>query len=173
MERRIPIIQLDQLVREGNGVSEIARKLGVTKGAVSKALKKLNQKVAADVTMRAAPAIVNRQIDLAAQMAKINDVVNAELDSIRDSLAEAKGEDLEKLRDQQLKHVGELRKQVGLITDILRGLSDSREIAHFMQIVLEEIGDAAPEVRQKIYERLVSRGAVAGTFGLFSPHARV
>ena len=44
-KKTISIIQLEQLVREGNGVSEIARKLGVTKGAVSKKLKALKKRV--------------------------------------------------------------------------------------------------------------------------------
>ena len=36
-KKTISLIQLERLDIEGNGVSEIARKLGVTKGAVSKA----------------------------------------------------------------------------------------------------------------------------------------
>jgi len=40
-ETKISLIELSQLVREGKGVSDIARKLGVTKGAVSKRLKAL------------------------------------------------------------------------------------------------------------------------------------
>jgi len=40
--KKIAFIQLDQLVRSGKSVSEIARQLNVTKGAVSKALKRLN-----------------------------------------------------------------------------------------------------------------------------------
>ena len=40
--KKIAFIQLDHLVRSGKSVSEIARQLNVTKGAVSKALKRLN-----------------------------------------------------------------------------------------------------------------------------------
>ena len=53
--KKIAFIQLDQLVRSGKSVSEIARQLNVTKGAVSKALKRLNVAVTKDVALRAAP----------------------------------------------------------------------------------------------------------------------
>jgi len=53
--KKIAFIQLDHLVRSGKSVSEIARQLNVTKGAVSKALKRLNVAVTKDVALRAAP----------------------------------------------------------------------------------------------------------------------
>ena len=40
--KKIAFIQLDHLVRSGKPVSEMARRLNITKGAVSKALKRLN-----------------------------------------------------------------------------------------------------------------------------------
>jgi predicted transcriptional regulator len=38
-EMKLSNIELEQLVREGFGVSDIARKVGVSKGTVSKSLK--------------------------------------------------------------------------------------------------------------------------------------
>ena len=48
--KKIAFIQLDHLVRSGKSVSEIARQLNVTKGAVSKALKRLNVAVTKDIS---------------------------------------------------------------------------------------------------------------------------
>ena len=48
--KKIAFIQLDRLVRSGKSVSEVARRLNVTKGAVSKALKRLNVAVRKDIS---------------------------------------------------------------------------------------------------------------------------
>ena len=48
--KKIAFIQLDHLVRSGKSVSEIARQLNITKGAVSKALKRLNVAVTKDIS---------------------------------------------------------------------------------------------------------------------------
>lgn len=73
-------LELEELVRQGNGVSEIARKLGVTKGAISKRLKALNVAIAKDVTLYHAGEIVEKRINTIEQLQKINDYANELLD---------------------------------------------------------------------------------------------
>ena len=75
--KKIAFIQLDHLVRSDKSVSEIARQLNITKGAVSKALKRLKLAVTKDVALRAAPKIVDHQIDAMGQLRKINGLINA------------------------------------------------------------------------------------------------
>ena len=170
--KKIAFIQLDHLVRSGKSVSEIARQLNVTKGAVSKALKRLNVAVTKDVALRAAPKIVDRQIDAMGQLRKINVLINAELDSINQNIGTAAGEARKALQRQQLEHVAGIRKQVNLLLDISRTLFDAEEVAAFQQIILEEIGRAAPEVQERIVSRLNARRAVRSTIDLRQPAVR-
>lgn len=162
--KKISFIKLDQLVRSGKSVSEIAGKLNVTKGAVSKALKRLNVAITKDVAMRAAPKIVDHQIDAMGQLKKINDIINGELDSVNQNIQTATGENRKDLQRQQLEHVAEVRKQVSLLLDISRTLFDAEEVKAFQNIILEEIGRAAPEVQDRIVTRLNARRAVRSTF---------
>ncbi len=170
--KKVSYLQLDQLVRDGKSVSEIARELKVTKGCVSKALKRLNVAVTKDVAMRAAPKIVDRQIDAMGQLKKINVLINAELDSINRNIQTADGEARKDLQRQQLEHVAEIRKQVNLLLDISRTLFDAEEVAAFQQIILEEIGHATPEIQDRIVGRLNARRAVRSSFDIRQPAVR-
>ncbi len=162
-KKKISLIQLEQLVSEGNGVSEIARKLGVTKGAVSKAIKRLNIAFTKDVALRTAPKIADKKINAMTQLTKVNDLINDELNYIQTIIQTASGTERKELQAQQLKHVAEVRKQLGLLLNIAEALYNAEEVAAFQQIVLEEIGNAAPDVRDKILHRLNERRAIRST----------
>jgi len=163
-QKKIPIVQLDQLVRQRKTVSQIAKELGVTKGAVSKAMKRLNVAITKDVTLRSAPEIVDRQLNAMDQLKRINGLINNELDYIERNIETASGEERKELQEQRLKHVAEIRKQLGLLLDIAQALYDAEEVAAFQQAVLEEIGHAAPEVQDKIVSRLNEKRAIRSTF---------
>ena len=79
-KQKISILEIERLVRDGNGVSQIARKLGVTKGCISKRLKDLRVAITKDVTLRSAPQIVDRQIGAMDQLNRVNKLINGELD---------------------------------------------------------------------------------------------
>jgi transposase-like protein len=166
---KIPLFQLERLVREGNGVSEIARKLGVSKGAVSKWLKDLRVGITKDVVLRSAPQIVDRQLNAMDQLKRINGLINNELDYIEKNIRTAKGEERKELQEQRLKHVAEVRKQLGLLLNIAQALYNAEEVAAFQQTVLEEIGHAAPEVKDRILQRLNQRRAIRSTIGFGQP----
>ena len=162
---KISLFQLERLVTEGNGVSEIARKLGVSKGAVSKRLKDLRIGIAKDVVLRSAPQIVDRQLNAMDQLKRVNGLINNELDYIEKNIETATGEQRKEFQEQRLKHVAEVRKQLGLLLDIAQALYNAEEVAAFQQSVLEEIGHAAPEVRDRILQRLNERQAIRSTIG--------
>ena len=168
-KRKISFVQLERLVSEGNGVSEIARKLGVTKGAVSKAIKRLNIAVTKDVALRTAPKIADKKIDAMTQLTKVNDLIHSELNYIQTTIQSTSGTERKELQAQQLKHVAEVRKQLGLLLNIAQALYNAEEVAAFQQIVLEEIGNVAPEVRDRILHRLNERRAIRSTLD-FSKH---
>ena len=162
-KKKISLIQLEQLVSEGNGVSQIARKLGVTKGAVSKAIKRLNIAFTKDVALRTAPKIADKKIDAMGQLTRVNDLINDELNYIQTIIQTTSGPERKELQAQQLKHVAEVRKQLGLLLNIAEALYNAEEVAAFQQIVLEEIGNAAPDVRDRILHRLHERRAIRST----------
>jgi hypothetical protein len=168
-KKKISLFQLKQLVMEGYGVCEIAHKLGVTKGAVSKALKRLNIAVTKDVALRTATKIADKKIDAMGQLTKVNNLINDELDYVQNIIKTSSGTERKELQAQQLKHVAEVRKQLGLLLNIAEALYNAEEVAAFQQIVLEEVGNAAPEVRDKILHRLNERRAIRSTLD-FSKH---
>ena len=166
---KISLVQLERLVREGNGVSQIAKKLGVAKGSVSKRLKDLRVGITKDVVLRSAPQIVDRQLNAMDQLKKINTLINGELDYIEKNIETATGQERRELQEQRLKHVAEVRKQLGLLLEIAQALYNAEEVAAFQQSVLEEISHAAPEVRDRILQRLNERRAIRSTIALGQP----
>jgi DNA-binding transcriptional regulator GbsR (MarR family) len=163
MRKRIPIYQLERLVSKGLGVSEIADELGFSKGAVSKALKRLSVAITKDVALRTAPEIANSKLDAMGQLSKVNDLINRELDYIEEHIETASDKERKSFQDQKLKHVAEIRKQLGLFLKIAETLYNAEEVAKFQQTVLEEIGHAAPEIRDRILQRLNERRVIRST----------
>ncbi len=166
---KISLIQLERLVREGNSVSQIAKKLGVAKGSVSKRLKDLKVGITKDVVLRSAPQIVDRQLNPMDQLKKINTLINGELDYIEKNIETATGQERKELQEQRLKHVAEVRKQLGLLLEIAQALYNAEEVAAFQESVIQEIGHAAPEVRDRILQRLNERRAIRSTIALGQP----
>lgn len=170
------------MVREGNGVSQIARKLKVTKGAVSKALKKMNVAVSKDIALRSAPDVVIQKVNALEQLGKINAYANELLDLLmkwnrgddealqilesqvfkkkvrvgdkEESVKEFKFTDPRQLA---LRAMSEIRGQLHLQMDLFKTLYNAEEVANFQKIVMEEIGYAAPEIRDRILQRLTDR----------------
>lgn len=187
-QRKISFIELEQLVREGNGVSEIARKLGVTKGAVSKALKRLNVALTKDVAFRSAPEIVDKNLNAVEQLQKINKYANELLDLLirwnrgddealqvlESQIADKKvrvGKKIEFVREFKfkdprelaLKAMAEIRGQLNLQLEIFKTLYDFQAIAEFQREVLEAIGNASSEIRDKIVHNLQEARAIRST----------
>ena len=104
--------QLIQLIRDGDTVSEAARKLGVGKAAVSKRLKRLNIAISRNVTIRAAHKIVDREINALDQLQKINRDANELLDLLmRWNRGEDDGSsDTRKLRSAKSRSGGRKRR---------------------------------------------------------------
>ena len=158
--RKISDTQLERLVRQGYGVSEIARKLNVTKGAVSRAIKRMDHAVTKDISLRSAPDVVKRKLDAMDQLSRINASINSELDYIEGEIKGSSDEKRVNLQNQKLKHTAEIRKQMRLLLDIVTTMYNAEEIAAFQKIVLEEISNASPEVKHKILQRLQQRRAI-------------
>ena len=181
--------QLLQLIRNGDTVTEAARKLGVGLAAVSKRLKRLNVAISRNVTIRTAHKIVDREINALDQLQKINRDANELLDLL---MRWNRGEDdalqiLEsqvrkiKVRGQEeevaeyrfkdprelaLKAMQEIRGQLKLQLEIFQALFDMQAVKQFQTEVLEAIGSVSTEVRDAIIRRLAEENAIRSTLDL-------
>jgi hypothetical protein len=184
--KKISNLELEQLVREGNGVSEIARKLKVSKGAVSKRLKALNVAITRNVTLHHAGEIVEKKLDAIEQLQKINEYANELLDLLmrwnrgdegalqilesqvrkvklrgqEEEITEYKFKDP---RELALKAMAEIRGQLALQLDIFKALYDMAAVAEFQKEVLMAIGEVSPNVRDKIIHNLQKARVIRST----------
>jgi AcrR family transcriptional regulator len=169
--KKISNLELEQFVREGNGVSEIARKMGVSKGAVSKRLKALKVAINKDVTLFHAGQIVEKKLDAVAQLQKINDSANEILAQAMRRLRGEKdpfGDDTDQAlmnnpRELALKAMAEIRGQLKVQLEIFKALYDLAAVAEFQKEVLTSIGEVAPDVRDKILRNLQKARAIRST----------
>ncbi|HYA91738.1 MAG TPA: hypothetical protein VEK32_09590 [Thermodesulfobacteriota bacterium] len=184
--KKISNVELEQLVREGNGVSEIARKLKVSKGAVSKRLKALNVAITRDVTLHHAGEIVEKKLDAIEQLQKINEYANELLDllmrwnrgdegalqilesqvrkvKLRGSEEEITEYKFKDPRELALKAMAEIRGQLTLQLDIFKALYDMAAVAEFQKEVLMAIGEVSSDVRSKIIHNLQKARAIRST----------
>jgi hypothetical protein len=184
--RKILTSNLQKCLDAGLGVSETARQLGVTRGAVSKrfkALRKtLNYETSKEVVLFHAGDIVTKEINAVDQLHKINVYANELLDllmrwnrgddealQILESQIIHKqiriGKKIEfikdyKMRDPKelaLKAMGEIRGQIQLQFEIFSKLYDMESVAKFQEAILTTIGEVEPDVRKRIIEKLRDR----------------
>ena len=186
---KISNIELEQFVRDGFGVSDIARKVGVSKGTVSKRLKALNVAINQRVVLHDAGQILEKKLDAIGQLQKINDNANELLDllmrwnrgdetalqilesQVRKVKVRGQEEEVAEYRfkdprELALKAMGEIRGQLNLQLEIFRCLYDMAAVAEFQKEVLESIKEVAPDVRDKIIFNLQKRRAIRSTLEL-------
>jgi predicted transcriptional regulator len=72
--------KLKQLVNDGLNCTQIAKRLGVTKGAVSQRLKALNLAANKEIDLVRAADVVRKELNTVEQLQKINDYANELLD---------------------------------------------------------------------------------------------
>ena len=136
--------KLKQLVNDGLNGTQIAKRLGVTKGAVSQRLKSLKLSVAKDITLIRAGEVVRKEINAVAQLQKINDHANELLDLLMvcvngDEAAKAEaaaklgpgGREAKTPRSWPLKCMQEIRSQLKLQLEIFQTLYDMQAVAEF------------------------------------------
>jgi AcrR family transcriptional regulator len=185
-QRKFSNLELEQLLRKGFGVSDIARKVGVSKGTVSKRLKALNVAIAKNVTLHHAGEIVEKKLDAIEQLQKINDYANELLDllmrwnrgdesalqilesQVRKVKVRGQEEEVAEYRfkdprELALKAMAEIRGQLALQLEIFKALYDMNAVAEFQKEVLEAIGNASPELRDQIIHNLQKSRAIRST----------
>jgi hypothetical protein len=170
-------VKLNQMLRKGNTQRQLAHYFGVTDGAISKAKKELNISVVKAVALERAHQVVESHLDTIGQLQKINLNANELLDllmrwnrgdsealqilesqvrrvKVRGSEEEVKEYKFKDPRELALKAMAEIRGQLNLQLDIFKTLYDVQAIAEFQKEVLTAIGEVAPDVRDRIIQRL-------------------
>ncbi len=165
--------KLKQLVNDGLNGSQIAKRLGVSKGAVSQRLKSLKLSVAKDVALIRAGEVVRKEINAVGQLQKINAHANELLDLLmgcmdgdeakREEAFKKLGDGVKDPRELALKAMQEIRGQLKLQLEIFQALYDMQAVAEFQKEVLEAIEDASPETRDRIIYNLKEKRAIRST----------
>jgi hypothetical protein len=177
------------LLRNGNTVTAIARKMGVDKATVSRRLKALKIAINRNVTIRAAHKIVDREIDALDQLRKINRDANEILDllmrwnrgdeealqvlesQVRRIRVRGQEEEITQFRSKDprelaLRAMQEIREQLRLHLEIFQALFDMKGVQEFQTEVLEVIGSVSPEARDEIMRRLTEKSALRSAIDL-------
>jgi hypothetical protein len=184
--KRISTSDLEKCLQAGLGISDTARQLGVTKGAVSKRAKALRitlkQGTSKDVVLFHAGEIVTKEINAVDQLHKINSYANELLDLLmrwtrgedealqilEGQIYERKvrvGKEIEFIKEYKfkdprelaLKAMQEIREQLKLQFEMLKALYDMDNVAAFQDEVLTTIGEVEPDVRKRIIDKLKER----------------
>ena len=130
--------------------SEAARKLGVSRQAVSKRLQELRGKTTKAIVVKKVEQIVDKKIDAISQLHNINQKANDLL-----TVAEAKSD-----HQTALGCMREIRAQLDLQLKIFATLYDLQAAEQFQNTVIEAIGEASTDVRDRIIQRINAKRAV-------------
>ncbi|MFH1885420.1 MAG: winged helix-turn-helix transcriptional regulator [Pseudomonadota bacterium] len=160
MRKHINLKWLRELSDQGLSQKDIARRLGVSEGGVSKALRRINTAAAKDVALRTAGRINDRKLNVMDQLGELVAKLRAELDNIEQELESRPGKERMAWQDQQIKYAAELRKQISVVMDVMKTMYDINEVRTFQEVVIEEIGHADEETKQRIVNRLRDRRAL-------------
>jgi len=155
-EKRLSLIEVDQLMEDGKSMSAVARELGFSKQAVSAALKKRREKSGELQVIKSSPKAVS-DFEGLRRLKKLMDPVfheikflNSEIDKLIGE--EVKGDDRKNLNFQRLKYVAEGRKQLALALLIDEKRFSFEETLKFQNFILEEIGKIDETTRDQILE---------------------
>jgi uncharacterized protein YerC len=180
---KIDRVKLNRMLRDGKSQKEIAKTLGVSEAAISKAKKVLNINVVKSVALESAHRIVDKNLDAVEQLQKINRDANELLDllmrwnrgdeqalqvlesqvrKVRVGKTERFVEEF-KFKDPRelaIKAMAEIRGQLNLQLEVFKTLYDLEAVAEFQREVLEAIAEVDPVVRGRIIQRLKSSRAL-------------
>ena len=146
-----------EMLEAGHSQRQVARHFGVTEAAVSKRKKTLGIHIAKNVTLEKAGELVEEKMDSLAQLRRINNAINGELEW---ALDEAKEGDRRGFQEIIVKLTAEVRQQLSLQLQIFRTLYDIEAMREFQREVLAAIGEVDPNTRERIIESLRQAGAL-------------
>jgi hypothetical protein len=159
---KIDLRQLDSLVRAGRSTTAIAKEFNVTAGAISQAKRRLKHYAVRVVGLERAGAVVQDHIDMKGQLAKVNLIINEQIEKTVLEIERADGVDARLLRETLSKLVGEVRKQIETQLAVFSAWHDVQEYGLFQKDVLQVIGEFSHEAKSKLEQRLRERALLRG-----------
>ena len=141
------------LCNQGFGVVEIARKLEVTKGAISRILKKLDIEVSKHI-VKDVKKYIDKQDVISHNLQYLADKAKSELAFIDLEVPKENSPDYRLWQDQKLKFQAEMRKLINSLVDIQYKFFQVKEVKDIIAMILEEIGFESPECQRRIFDRL-------------------
>ena len=151
--------KIRQLHDQGWKLERIAREVGGTKGAISKALKKMGRAVA-QAAVEAAPRYESKCDQATEHLLFLCNKARNELDWIELSVAPSTTDEYRAWQDQKLKFGAEMRKLISSIADIGYKLFQAEEISEILEIIDQEIGYESKECQERIRDRIMRRRAI-------------
>ena len=151
--------RVQELLDEGNKPIEIARIMGVTRGAISKVIKKLNLAVTS-IALEAATDYVARKNKAADELMALTAKAKAELEFMEKEVPPKATKAYRAWQDQKLKFCVEIRKLISTMGDIAYKLYQSQEVEEKLRIIDEEIGRESMDCQRRIRDRLDRRESI-------------
>lgn len=156
MKQKIDRLKVKELHDKGMQVTEIANKLGVTKGAISKILKAMGVAIAKTTVVKARK-YEKKQDAATDHLLFLANKARQELEWIEEEVPPKTDADYRAWQDQKLKFAAEMRKLISAIADIGYKLFQNKETSEVLRIIDEEIGNESKECQRRIRERLRQR----------------
>lgn len=148
--------KIRELRDEGWKLDSIAKKLDTSKGAISKALKKMERAVTA-AAVEAAPRYEKKRDTATEHLLYLCDKAKGELEWIENTVPPAETPDYREWQNQKLKFAAEMRKLIAAVADIGYKLFQTEEVREILDIIDEEISHESPECQQRIRDRIQRR----------------
>jgi IS30 family transposase len=164
-------VEVKELFDKGNGVTEIANKLGCVKGTISKILKEMGLTVA-KAAVAAAPKYEKKKDTATAHLLFLANKAKKELEWIEKEIKPKTDSEYREWQDQKLKFAVEMRRLISAIADIGYKLFQVSELTEILRIIDEEIGHESKECQQRIRDRLKSRRDIRFPVNLDRPTDR-
>lgn len=165
-KRKVDPVLLERLLRDGLTMEQIGQRFGVPKGTISRNAKALRFCKTQDVVLKSAEKINTKKLNAMSRLERIAGIIEGELTYIGGVIKGTSGEERRSWEEAQLKHTAEIRKQISLLREISLTLYNVEETEAFKKIVLEEIGNESPEIRQRILERIKQRRSAGVLSGI-------
>lgn len=162
-KRRIDLVKLDKLLRDGKSQRDAAKVFGVTEAAISLARKQLKRRIVRTVGLEKANEVVNNHLDMMSQLRKINNAINAELTRAQESVKGANGRDRLAVQEIIIKLSAEIRRQLESQLKIVEVWHDMKIVAEFQEEVLSVLDEMEPGARERVIGKLQERSALRGT----------
>jgi deoxyhypusine synthase len=162
-KKKIDLIKLDKLLREGKSQKDCAVYFGVTAAAISKAKKSLKRTFVRTAALERTGQVVEAHLDVLGQLRKANQIVNEQITSILGMLEDRKQvDDFVKLQGTLSTHLKEARLQNEQQLRLFEIYRDFKHYQQFQDFVLSRMEKFDPEVRIKFMKELKKSGLLSG-----------